>query len=100
MNSIFKKQNTNPSAEDIAGWESQYGELCKWATDDNRVAYLRTPTKKELTKAIKKARKKSGYFDEVTFMKHIFKMVFLGGCKELLNDKEELLKLKDLWQIS
>jgi hypothetical protein len=26
--------------------------------------------------------------------------VFLGGCKELLNDKEELLKLKDLWQIS
>ena len=99
MNNIFKKQNNSPTPADIAAWEAQYGELCKWEADNNRVAYLRMPTQKQVAKLIKKSTKLSGYFDVMKFLKLTFIDVFLGGCKELVNDKKELIKLKELWQM-
>lgn len=82
----------------IDGWQKRYGDIAILETN-NKKAYVRQPTEKEVKKIIQKITNGNKPFNETKYLKMVMELCWLGGDKELMNNQTIINENLKVWQI-
>lgn len=76
----MSKEVFEPTAEQIAGWKKQYGDVFRLEVDGH-VAYLKKPGRKVMSMALS-----TGKNDPIKFGEIILNNCWLGGDRQIIED--------------
>ncbi|WP_295714372.1 hypothetical protein [Mucilaginibacter sp.] len=91
-------KTTAVTPEMLAAWQSEHGSKMTVLEANNKKAYVREPTEKEVFKIVKKLTKSGKLkLDETMYLRKVIEVGWLGGDTELLTDKAIVDLNKKIW---